>query len=145
MTTATMEKTAGTMLRVVLGSCCALLIAFAEPAAAQRYRCDDCGTVMTTNRNDQKGSATAGTIVGGVGGAVAGNLIGHNTTSTVIGGVGGAVAGNVIGRRLTSKKIWSVQVRMDRGGTRSVDYDRDPKFHQGDRVRITREGQLARL
>jgi hypothetical protein len=34
---------------------------------------------------------------------------------------------------------------MDRGGTRNVDYERDPGFHQGDRVRIARDGQLQRI
>ena len=55
----------------------------------------------------------------------------------MLGGVGGAVAGNVIGNRMTRKKIWSVQIRMDRdGGRRDVDFDEDPGFHQGDRVRV---------
>ena len=98
--------------------------------------CSECGTVVTTNRKDEKGSGTAGTIIGGVGGAVAGNVLGHNTTSTVIGGVGGAVAGNVIGKQLTRKKIWSVQVKMDNGSVQDVDYTTDPQFKQGERVRL---------
>ncbi len=118
----------------------------AAPAVARGGdRCDRCGTVVTTNRKDERGSGTAGTVVGGVGGAVAGNVLGHSTASTVLGGVGGAVAGNVIGRKLSSKKIWSVQVKMDRGDTQDVDYASDPGFHQGDRVRITRDGTLQRI
>ncbi len=117
----------------------------AAPADARGDRCDRCGTVVTTNRKDERGSGTAGTVVGGVGGAVAGNLLGRNTASTVIGGVGGAVAGNVIGRKLSSKKVWSVQVQMDRGDTQDVDYGSDPGFHQGDRVRIARDGTLQRI
>lgn len=124
-------------------------IGVAAPAAARdrddrRDRCEDCGTVVTTNRKDERGSATAGTVVGGVGGAVAGNVIGGNTTSTVLGGVGGAVAGNLIGRNIGSKKIWSVQVRMDRGGTRDVDFTSDPHFRQGQRVRVG-DGTLSRM
>ncbi len=128
---------------VVAGS----LVMIAAPAFAQRDRdrCDRCGTVVTTNRKDERGSGTAGTVVGGVGGAVAGNLLGRNTASTVIGGVGGAVAGNVIGRKLSSKKIWSVQVKMDRGDVQDVDYGNDPGFHQGDRVRIRSDGTLQRI
>ncbi len=122
----------------------ASMLAFAAPGVAAN-RCDSCGTVVTTNRKDQKGSGTAGTVIGGVGGAVAGNVLGHNTTSTVLGGVGGAVAGNVIGKKMTNRKVWSVQVKMDRGETRDIDYTTDPGFHQGDRVRIASDGRLQRI
>lgn len=126
------------------GALAAATLAFAAPTFAAD-RCDSCGTVVTTNRKDERGSGTAGTVVGGVGGAVAGNVLGHSTTSTVLGGVGGAVAGNVIGKRMSSRKIWSVQVKMDRGETRDVDYTSDPGFHQGDRVRINSSGRLQRI
>ncbi len=129
---------------LLCGGLVASTLAFATPSVAAD-RCDTCGTVVTTNRKDQKGSGTAGTVIGGVGGAVAGNVLGHNTTSTVLGGVGGAVAGNVIGRRMTSSKVWSVQVKMDRGETRDIDYTSDPGFHQGDRVRIASNGRLQRI
>ena len=120
-------------------------VAFAPMASAKRtLSCTDCGTVVTTNRKDEKGSGTAGTVVGGVGGAVAGNVIGHSTTSTVLGGVGGAVAGNLIGKKLTRKKIWSVQVKMDNGVTQDVDFTSDPNFRQGERVRVS-NGTLTRM
>ena len=112
---------------------------------AAKHTCAECGTVVTTNRKDEKGSGTAGAVIGGVGGAVAGNVIGHNTTSTVLGGVGGAVAGNVIGKQMSRKKIWSVQVKMDNGSVRDVDYTTsDPKFRQGERVRLS-NGTLTRM
>jgi outer membrane lipoprotein SlyB len=133
-----------TLRAALCGSLVASTLAFAPPSLAAN-RCDACGTVVTTNRKDQKGSGTAGTVVGGVGGALAGNVLGHNTTSTVLGGVGGAVAGNVIGRRMTNRKVWSVQVKMDRGDVRDIDYPTDPGFHQGDRVRITTSGRLQRI
>ncbi len=121
------------------------LMAVAQPTSARdRSSCRDCGTVVTTNRKDEKGSGTAGTVIGGVGGAVAGNVLGHDTTSTVLGGVGGAVAGNVIGKKVGTKKVWSVQVRMDDGTTREVDFSSEPRFREGDRVRV-RNGTLARL
>ena len=122
------------------------VLAFAAPAEAQKRQrsCADCGTVVTTNRKDEKGSGTAGTVVGGVGGAVAGNLLGGNTTSTVLGGVGGAVAGNVIGKQMSGKKIWSVQVRMDNGTTQDVDFSSDPGYKEGQRVRLV-NGSLSRI
>lgn len=133
---------------MLCGTVIASMLAFAVPAVARDrdrgQRCESCGTVVTTNRKDERGSGTAGTVVGGVGGAVAGNVLGHNTTSTVLGGVGGAVAGNLIGKKLSSKKIWSVQVRMDNGEVRDVDYTSDPGYRQGQRVRLI-EGRLSRL
>ena len=129
------------------GAMIASTLAFAAPADARQdrhQRCEDCGTVVTTNRKDEKGSGTAGTVIGGVGGAVVGNVAGHSTTSTVLGGVGGAIAGNLIGKKMSTRKIWSVRVRMDRGGTQDVDFDRDPGFRQGQRVRVG-NGTLDRL
>ncbi|MGI9024793.1 MAG: glycine zipper 2TM domain-containing protein, partial [Burkholderiaceae bacterium] len=129
---------------LVIGVLATSMIAIAPTAYARKRTnsCADCGTVLTTNRKDEKGSGTAGTVVGGVGGAVAGNVIGHNTTSTVLGGVGGAVAGNLIGKKLTRKKIWSVQVKMDNGSIQDVDFTSDPNFRQGERVRV-RDGTLS--
>lgn len=127
---------------LIFASLLTSMLAFAAPAMAAS--CRDCGTVVDVNRNDQKGSSTAGTVVGGVGGAVAGNVIGHNTTSTILGGVGGAVAGNLIEKKITRKKIWTVSVKMDRGGTRNVDMTTDPQFQGGERVRIV-NGALQRL
>ena len=131
---------------LVIGVMAFSMVAFAPMASAKKrsHGCADCGTVLTTNRKDEKGSGTAGTVVGGVGGAVAGNVIGHNTTSTVLGGVGGAVAGNLIGKKLTRKKIWSVQVKMDNGSVQDVDFTSDPNFRQGERVRVS-NGTLTRM
>ena len=121
-------------------------LTFTAPAAARRgdRTCESCGTVVTTNRKDEKSGGTAGAVVGGLGGAVAGNVLGGNTTGTVLGGVGGAVAGNVIGKKLGTRKIWSVQVRMDRGGVQDVDFTSDPGYRQGQRVRVV-DGTLQRL
>lgn len=39
-----------------------------------------------------------GTVVGGLGGALIGNAISHNTTGALLGAAGGAVVGNQIAR-----------------------------------------------
>lgn len=143
----TMGQAMGQRLRaLIIGVMAVSMVAFAPMASAKKrtHSCADCGTVVTTNRKDEKGSGTLGTVVGGVGGAVAGNVIGHNTTATVLGGVGGAVAGNLIGKKLTTKKIWSVQVKMENGTTQDIDYTSDPNFKQGERVRVT-NGTLTRM
>jgi outer membrane lipoprotein SlyB len=112
--------------------------------AAKTVRCKDCGTVLTTNRKDAKGSGTTGAVVGGVGGAVAGKTLGDSNTAAVLGGVGGALAGNMIGKKMTNKKIWSVEVKMDNGPVRDFDYDTDPQFSAQERVRVV-DGRLERL
>jgi hypothetical protein len=52
-----------------------------------RYQPRDCGR-----------SATKGTVIGGLGGALAGNVIGHSTGSTLVGAGVGAVAGHEIAK-----------------------------------------------
>lgn len=51
---------------------------------------------------------TTGTIVGGVGGAAVGGLVG-GWTGAVIGGLGGVVVGNLIGRDMDAKSRENVQ------------------------------------
>lgn len=58
------------------------------------------GSTGTTTAPQKKGlsQAAKGTIFGGVGGAVAGGLIGKNAKGAIIGGAVGAAGGYVIGR-----------------------------------------------
>src|SRR3982751_6557174 len=58
----------------------------------------------------RRSSATTGTLVGGVAGAVAGpSIIGHGLLGVVGGAVGGAVAGGAIDRSMTAHRrcSWS--------------------------------------
>ncbi len=109
-------------------------------------RCSDCGTVIAINRRDQKseGSQTTGTVIGGVGGAVAGKMIGDSNTAAVVGGLGGAALGNIIGKNVGKKKIWSVQVKLETGKVIGIDYEAEPDLRQGDRVRVV-DGRLQRM
>ena len=43
-------------------------------------------------------SGTKGAVIGGIGGALVGQAIGHNTTGTVLGAGAGALAGHAIGK-----------------------------------------------
>lgn len=56
------------------------------------------GTTTTTNRRSGVSKAAKGAIIGGVGGAVAGGIIGKSGKGAVIGGVVGAAGGYIIGR-----------------------------------------------
>lgn len=63
------------------------------------YRASD-GRYYPCNRTN----GTTGTVVGGVGGAVAGNALGGGLLGTVAGGVGGALLGRHIDKKRTAAK-----------------------------------------
>lgn len=66
------------------------------PLAAEahpKHRVWVCNTESAVRRN-----ANNGTIIGGVGGALVGQAIGHNTTGTLIGAGAGAIAGHEIAK-----------------------------------------------
>lgn len=84
----------------------------------------------------------AGTVVGGVLGAVIGNQVGQGsgkTAATVLGAIGGAMAGNEVNRRTATTTAYSVQVRMDDGSYRTVQTSSQPGL--GSRVLVD-GGQL---
>ena len=59
----------------------------------------DCPTESGVRRN-----ANNGTVIGAVGGGVAGRVIGKNTTGTLVGAGVGAVAGHEIAKKRAKKK-----------------------------------------
>ena len=78
----------------------AMLIApVALPPAVQAQSQYDDRRDRRSYNDCKKSSGTTGTVVGGVGGAVAGNALGGGTVGTVAGGVGGAL----LGRHLDKK------------------------------------------
>ena len=65
-----------------------------------------------------------GSGIGVAGGAVVGGLLGHQVgggsgkqIATVVGAVGGAVAGNEVEKRMKSSKSYDVTVRLEDGTT----------------------------
>ena len=48
--------------------------------------------------------ATTGALLGGAGGALVGQALGHDTASTVVGAAGGALLGAVIGQSTTPQR-----------------------------------------
>jgi hypothetical protein len=61
------------------------------------------GTTRTTNQKKGMSKAAQGAVIGGVGGAVAGAVIGKSGKGAVIGGVVGAAGGYIIGRSKDKK------------------------------------------
>ena len=78
-----------------------------------------------------------------VGCALVGGLLGHQigggngrTAATVLGALGGGVAGNMVKQRVRSDTEYQVRVRMDDGSSRVVNYQQQPNIGIGQRVRV---------
>jgi outer membrane lipoprotein SlyB len=109
----------------------------AQPAQAA---CSSCGTVEAISAVKQEGH---GTGIGAVGGAVAGGVVGNQfgsgngrTAMTLLGALGGGLAGNSVEKHIRSTTSYSVRVRMETGKTRYFTYHEAPPFQQGQRVRV---------
>jgi len=102
--------------------------------------CTGCGKVISVSVGEKKGKGSAvGIIGGGIAGAIIGNQIGNGTgrtLATVAGAAGGAYAGDKIEEHVRTTKHWSVRVRLDNGGERTVTVDHDPGLNEGDLVTV---------
>lgn len=118
----------------------------AQPSYAQqppqhRAYCSTCGTVEAISAVKREGH---GTGIGAVGGAVAGGVVGNQfgsgggrTAMTLLGALGGGLAGNSVEKHIRSETDYSVRVRMENGKTRTFTYKNPPPFQQGERVHIS--------
>ncbi|MFT3663545.1 glycine zipper 2TM domain-containing protein [Piscinibacter sp.] len=115
-------------------------------AAAPATVCQDCGVVESVQAVTRKGQASgAGAVAGGVLGAVVGNQVGKGNgrkAMTVLGAVGGGVAGHEIEKRAKSTTVHVVKVRMDDGSLRSVEQAAAARI--GERV-VVEGGRLRAL
>ncbi|SAK71295.1 17 kDa surface antigen [Caballeronia temeraria] len=117
----------------------------AQPSYAQQppqhpAYCSTCGTVESISAIKHEGH---GTGIGAVGGAVAGGVVGNQfgrgggrTAMTLLGALGGGLAGNSVEKHIRSETDYSVHVRMENGKTRTFTYKNAPPFQQGERVHI---------
>jgi outer membrane lipoprotein SlyB len=107
--------------------------------------CATCGKVESVNAVKQKGE---GTGLGVVGGAVVGGLLGHQMgggsgkkVTTVLGAVGGGVAGNEVEKHARATTVYQVKVRMDDGSLRTLTQSSAPAVGQ----KVTVEGSTLRV
>jgi outer membrane lipoprotein SlyB len=88
----------------------------------QAVSCSTCGVVESVHAVQQQGQATGvGAVAGGVLGGVVGHQVGGGsgkTAMTVLGAIGGVLAGNEVEKRSRSETLFNVQVRMEDGSTR---------------------------
>lgn len=131
---------------------------YGTPATAsgtqyESYTCDSCGVVTAIQQVNTTGNGS--TVLGTVGGAVVGGLLGHqvgsgrgNTAATVVGAAGGAYAGHELQKRHNENEAangvaYRITVHMDNGSDQAVTQAAEPDVKVGDAVRIV-NGQVER-
>ncbi|HSQ03191.1 MAG TPA: glycine zipper 2TM domain-containing protein [Burkholderiales bacterium] len=122
-------------------------VAAAKPArSAAAHVCSECGTVSDIRVIEQKGEGSGlGAVAGGVVGGLLGNQVGGGngrTIATVAGAAGGAFAGHQVEKKMKSTTHYEVSVRMDDGAIRHFNYEAQPQFQPGDKVKVV-DGRLV--
>jgi hypothetical protein len=86
--------------------------------------CQDCGTIASIVAVRQEGQAGAvGTLGGAAAGGLVGNQFGHGqgkTAATILGVVGGAIAGREVEKQVNATTVYQVAINMDAGGQQMV-------------------------
>jgi len=128
----------------------ALKTAMNAPASTDKKAvCTTCGVVTQVLEVDKPGE---GTWMGKIGGAAVGvglgSLVGKGkgkTAAMVVGGLGGAYAGNKVEGSMKDKKFYEVSVKLDDGSTQTVTFeDVNHGFKQGDKVRLENKQLVKR-
>ena len=100
--------------------------------------CSYCGVVESVQAVQRKGQGTGiGAVAGGVLGAAVANQVGHGNgraAMTVLGAVGGGLAGNEVEKRARSETVFEVRIRFDDGSVRTLEETSAPKV--GARVEV---------
>ncbi|MEY8688984.1 MAG: glycine zipper 2TM domain-containing protein, partial [Leptothrix sp. (in: b-proteobacteria)] len=117
----------------------------AEPArqhaAVQTQACHQCGTVESVQAVTHKGEGSGlGAVAGGVVGGALGSQVGKGdgrTAMTVLGAIGGGLAGNEVEKRAKSVTHYRVTLKMEDGSVQTIEQAQPPAV--GQRVRV--EGQ----
>ncbi|MGB7541388.1 MAG: glycine zipper 2TM domain-containing protein [Burkholderiales bacterium] len=110
------------------------------PSAAPVIICNECGVIESVGEIKKEGQ---GSGVGAVGGAVVGGVVGHQLGNgrgrdvmTVLGALGGAVAGNKIEKNAKTSSEYRITVRFNDGTTRLYPSATPPTWHIGDKVKV---------
>ncbi len=107
------------------------------------------GVVESVRQVAIEGTNTGvGTVSGAAVGGVAGSTIGEGkgaTIATILGAVGGAVAGHAIEESATRKPGLEITVKLDSGRMLAITQEADESFKPGDRVRVLTGGGATRV
>lgn len=124
------------------------VLAQTPPPAPAPAICVNCGMIESVVEKTQKGEGSGiGAVAGGVAGAVLGSQVGKGggkTAATVIGAAGGAVAGHQAERYIRKTTKWEVIVRFEDGTAREFDFNAQPAWRVGDRVKVENNVITAR-
>jgi outer membrane lipoprotein SlyB len=86
--------------------------------------CNSCGVVEAVEPVQREGKGSGvGAVAGGVVGGALGNRMGAGngkTAMTVLGVVGGGLAGHAIEKKVKTETVYRVKVRMEDGSVRSI-------------------------
>jgi len=86
--------------------------------------------------------ALGGAVLGGLAGTQIGNGRGR-TAATIVGALGGGLAGNTVEHAVHKATSYDVQVRMGDGSYRNFSYQAEPGFQVGQRVHVTGDSLSA--
>ena len=107
--------------------------------------CTHCGVVESVHEVMVKGKGSGvGAVAGGVVGGAVGNQFGHGNgraAMTILGAIGGGMAGNEIEKRTKAEKFYDVTVRMDDGHVRTIRQKSAPSTGS----RVTVENNVVRV
>jgi len=109
--------------------------------------CRECGVVQSVQALTRQGEGSGvGAVAGGVLGGVLGNQVGRGRgrdAATVVGVLGGAVAGHQIEKSQRTTTYYQITVRFDDGSVRTFTQEAPPPWRQGDRVRSYNGGLIG--
>jgi outer membrane lipoprotein SlyB len=115
-------------------------VAQIPPPPPARIICRECGVIDGIHEVEKAGEGSGG---GAIGGAIVGGVAGHqmgsgrgNTVMTVLGALGGAVAGNAVEKKVKTTKEYEVLVKFEDGNTRIITMPAAPAWRVGDKVKV---------
>jgi len=110
--------------------------------------CVNCGEIVNIRTSRQEGSGSGlGAVAGGLLGGVLGHQMGAGRgkeAMTVVGAVGGAVAGNEVEKQAKAQTLYLVDVRMADGSARTITQNAPPHLAIGAKVRVSGNTIVAR-
>ncbi|MDR3412692.1 MAG: glycine zipper 2TM domain-containing protein [Formivibrio sp.] len=103
--------------------------------------CPTCGLVTQVREVDKpRQGSLIGQIGGGVVGGVLGNQVGGGngrTAATIVGALGGALAGNEIEKRVKTNKYYEVGFRLNNGEEKTITFESENHgFKTGDKIKF---------
>lgn len=117
-----------------------------QPAYTKAAICNSCGQVSQVRTVQKEGQGSgAGAVAGGVTGAVIGKQFGNGSgqkAMTVLGAIGGAILGNHIEKQTRTVPSYEVIVAFRDGTTGTFQFDQQPYWQPGDRVKVV-NGRLT--